>query len=102
MVTLGVGRALIVFGSIGAATAGSAAAMLKKLLRFMTVTPFLFGCEFQKLTGCRRAGRHAGRATVGQHIYRAVGPDAHIPDARLQVDEQRFFRDYLIVDDRQP
>src|SRR5262249_54051189 len=39
---------------------------------------------------------------VGQHVNGAVGPDANIANAGLQIDQQRLFGDYLIVDDGEP
>ena len=50
----------------------------------------------------RSTGLHRGRAAVGQYIDGAVGPDAHVPNAGLQMSQQRFFRHDPVVYDHEP
>jgi hypothetical protein len=41
-------------------------------------------------------------SAVREHINRAIWADPHIADSRAKLGQERFFRDNLIVDDRQP
>ena len=56
----------------------------------------------QQFAGERRIGRYPGSTAIGQNIDGAIRPDANLPNTGVQIRQQRFFGDHLVVLDREP